>query len=365
MAPSAIGFLLATALLAGDAVDATLSQWEHAREGVSYEQIAGWARDVRAEAIRGDREVFGRVWAIAQNSNQPARSRTVALGVACDFADEEAAQMIVDRLHEYLRAVLPLRGDEATWTDEERVTASNARLITGFIVSDLDILVEKMGDDSAILGFLKDYYVAGVRVGMKDPCIRLISRCEAAQASKRETALAIISAYDQGLVPDAIVELLDAEALPGLRKLVLSQTDPREFHYAAADALSQLGDLEIRPHLETLLTWWDSAFGRSRVQRFIWRIDVQNPPTKLLGYIAGTDWPGYRDNRAWAVRRAYRQGLPAASIRDAILEHAAKGSTREVKVLLPSLKAAGLEFGILQSDDLPDVRMRVRERDRG
>jgi hypothetical protein len=100
---------------------------------------------------------------------------------------------------------------------------------------------------------------------------------------------------------------------------------------------------------------------RARMLNFIWRIEVQHPPQKLLDYIESTEPRKYRDWRPWAVRRALKLNIDPARVREAILTHEQNApSTKMGLAQLIGLKRVGLELGILHENDLPDVVLRDR-----
>jgi hypothetical protein len=90
----------------------------------------------------------------------------------------------------------------------------------------------------------------------------------------------------------------------------------------------------------------------------IWRIEVQHPPSKLVDYIAST---GGWHARAWAVERAVELGVPKEKVRDAVIAHANKITPVGKNGVRPGLfdiKRVALRLGVLQEDDLPDVKLR-------
>ena len=139
-----------------------------------------------------------------------------------------------------------------------------------------------------------------------------------------------------------------------------SSADPDNFHFAAAGALSFLGDQQIAPDLKALKPAFRAKHRNfeGHLMRYLWRIEIQHPPTKLIDYISSTEIGCER--RPWAVRRAVELGVPATRIRQAILAHARQvRPTGEfgIRPGLGTLKKVALEFRVLHPEDLPDVQV--------
>lgn len=105
-------------------------------------------------------------------------------------------------------------------------------------------------------------------------------------------------------------------------------------------------EAEGKPAPEGMIRW------------YIWQIENQHPPIKLLEHIRGGERLA-ADSRVWAVERALDHGIDQGKIRDAILEHA-KAHAAEFPVLrfeLIRLKQRALELGVLNANDLPEIEL--------
>lgn len=92
-------------------------------------------------------------------------------------------------------------------------------------------------------------------------------------------------------------------------------------------------------------------YGGYYVGGYVWQIQAQHPPSKLLEYVKS-------EGREWAIRRALELGLPKSEIREAFLGYAARlraSGNKKDQLHLVSVKHLGLRTGILGPDDLPDV----------
>ena len=97
------------------------------------------------------------------------------------------------------------------------------------------------------------------------------------------------------------------------------------------------------------------------IQWYIWQIEYQHPPTKLLELIRTEEQIGDA-GRVWAIKRALDYGIAKDDIRDAILRFAnepkpsgASGNQRKWE--LGRIKGVAIELGILKIADLPDIEV--------
>ncbi|TVQ32233.1 MAG: hypothetical protein EA376_06165 [Phycisphaeraceae bacterium] len=182
-----------------------------------------------------------------------------------------------------------------------------------------------------------------------------------------------------GSVPTILLPFFSDASLDLLRNLVAtSGNDVAELHFAAASVLAHRGDEAILPVLRRL---YEQAVnlslrtGRSFLRGYILKIELQNPPERLIEYIASTEHATHADLRMWAIHRAVERGFPAEMVREAILQHAAAVESQRV-VLAPDrdrqgmvdwslqqVKAAGVDVGALTPDDLPSIALPERSRE--
>jgi hypothetical protein len=181
--------------------------------------------------------------------------------------------------------------------------------------------------------------------------------------ARRACALTILSKRPaSGVLDESLAVLLDSSCLPMIREFVRASPDARHFHFHAAAALAHFGDLEIIPELRA----WQPKLAEvsknlaGRIDGMIWQIELQHPPEKLLEHIASVGHPAMRE---WAIRRAVELGVSKEDIRRAILAHADKVepvTEKRIKPGLPSIKLVGMDLGVLEPTDLPDVALPER-----
>jgi hypothetical protein len=321
---------------------------------------------VRRSAEAGSSPVLERLMAIGADDAKPLSTQLLAVRTACEAVEPAAAgNLILPSLQAYLEG-------SASWTSD--VTAKSAAadyvaFVYAFAYHCAPRLVQVMTDDTALFEYLKNLYLLRLHsLETHEALVQALLRCEVSSRLRNEAILAFLKSEGKGVlsVPDALLDLLEPSAFPLLREQVRSNTTPQTFDFASAHALSHHGDRDIVGDLESLRKPFretqDPNFrhAESTLLRFLWRIEIQNPPEKLLEYIASGGRPDYRDSReyrSWAVRRAFKRGIDPARVREAILEHARKAATPEERLELPDLKQTGLKLGILDANDLPDVKI--------
>ncbi len=327
-----------------------LARWEHFREEVNESDLQAVAEQVRLHTARGDRRAVQRLTNIARDPQQPLRSRVVAIEIVCEVAStEEDVRVIVEMMRMYLAA---LRVERPTGLHEP------GALLHSFVLSGAAKLIAGTSEHQSLLTFFKDCYLSP-RVGpeARSASAALIVGCKAPLRSRQEAVLDILRRDRPGSAHHVFFSVLDDSVLPELREIVKNGNSPETFNYAAADALSYLGDEEILPELKARREVFGNVHRahRSTLDRFIFRIEMQHPPTNLLAYIGSADFRGDREMRMWAVRRAHELGVEHELIREAILKHARDAATPLERGELPNLKWMGRELGILRENDLPEV----------
>jgi hypothetical protein len=170
-------------------------------------------------------------------------------------------------------------------------------------------------------------------------------------------------------VESGVLALLGPEAVSKLRA-TLHASVTGEVHFGAAAALAHLGDEGTIPDLRAAAQRIELTAPELVVymEWYIWRIQNQHPPEKLVEYIEhnSPDSPQW----VWALQRCTELGLDKARLRVAILECVKALPTTEVyntfakKNVLSRpaariAKAEGLRLGVLARTDLPDVRVRT------
>ncbi len=313
---------------------------------------------VRNEGARGDPLLWQRLKRIVLDEDRPLTVRAETLKIACDKADAEIAEDIMQLVSPWPEQVAPLvdrLGVVANNRDQARVhlmwTAATV------CAQSLEHVIE---NQNTLLSFLTDAVTTVPGPGRERfECYRVIAQNPAPLEMRRETAVKAIAAIPKSkLCPRPLAGLLDDSVLPELRKYVRTSDDPKTFHFGAAAALAELGDQEILPQLEALLPRFRAGYAEEHLLTYIWRIKIQHPPLKLLDYIRSADEEYGARRRIWAIRRAADLGLDQGRIRKAILEYASRDDLSEFarKVGLLQVKEAALELGILKPTDLPDVK---------
>lgn len=337
----------------------TLRRWEREATSVDHQTLLQWSDTVTQGSARGDTDTINGLLNIIRDESQTTDSRAIALSAASRTAGEASVQPIVQLVRDYYEGRM-VSADVDDAAERKRIHSAHSLMIRGFVQNDLEQLLEAADDDTPIFLFLRDYHLDGVVLDMRAKCADLLAKCTVSPDLRRVALLEIVDSHKKrGAPPIAIQDQLDAAAYPRLRELVLQHRDPVEFHYAAAEALSYLGDQEIVAHLERLVPEFQGTHPRhaESLLRFIWRVQVQHPRSNLLDYISSTGPPGHLERRYWAVRRAHKLGVEPERIREAILAHERNATARAYRVEVRLLKQVGTELGILRDGDLPDVKL--------
>ena len=332
-----------------------LTRWEAIRQPRDNQKLDAYAKTVQDLTSKGDVVVTARLMAITQNRSQPTDSRVRALRVACALADSDSAETIVDTLETRIAYRLTPREHESKEKALAEVLAE-LRVTDKFLAASANSLLDKLPDHRRIHSLAIEAYRSGPRLSATNPALKLILGCQVSQEIM-DLKIVEILGRSHAPLPKALVDRISSAALVPLRELVRAHRTPGDFHYGAARALAHLGDEEIKGVFNAMLPAArdHSPNIEASLLNLIWRIEVQHPPADLLEYIAATDHSGYRENREWAVRRAVKLGIEPAAIRDAILAHERNARTTLERLDLPHLKVQGIELGILQASDLPDV----------
>jgi hypothetical protein len=352
-----VGLPLAPTGTGGSILHDALARWQAFDQDVDYQDLLSCAKVVRENATRGDAETFDRLTSIVQTRTHPLVSRLQALEVACEIADEEAARQLLQMMNATLQELREGQKAGQVFGDRE---GAPVKILATFIRRGVAHVTDVMSEQTELLGFLElCYFQRGVHP--KAMTARLIAECGAPRESKQSTILAIIQSGSPGGIPDAWVEIMDEGTLPPLREMVRTQQTQGQFNFTAASMLSKLGDAEIVEDLRAQKAAFEAASPPTpkvrTMAQYLWRIEVQHPPTRLLEYIGSADRCDNCDMRMWAVTRARQLGLGREAIRKAILEHNANAKTRLERSEIPYLKWIGLELGILLDTDLPDVKL--------
>ena len=350
-------------------LDSAIEQLNQLRSGDGAQVLDGCIASIREHMPAGDFAAWRRLRAVLENAEQPVQVQLAVLSLAAEKADERMALDMLDVVRDWIEALSQKNADRIM-SDKDEWRRKTALVYRFLDLLERDLLAKHLGSHPKTLEVLRTIATDA----MVDPqkgaqALELIYGSKATLAQRRAVAEAIVAVRPKAEGHHALLlKLLDRTSLPKLRELVRQSEDPHKFHYGAASALAHLGDVEIRDELKRLsakFTPIERNLG-GILEYFVWQIEVQQTPDKLLGYIASDQHVG-SSRRCWAVRRAVELGVEREKIRAAILEHAANveprahrrenGRTIKFWPGLSTLKKEGLKLGILLPNDLPDVKV--------
>jgi len=339
-----------------------LENWERGRPHADLESCV---KELRAGGRVGDKALWQRLKRVVLDEDIPWEARKAAFLLACEKADDEAAREILG-----LIKIWALQQTGATSAPHCPVSGQESfirtYLIGTFLNKGVNHLEQTLIDQEPLLDVLS--LIGSPRhARAMDPrfwtlAYNALAGNPAPIEQRRERALSIIQEMrNQTDLPGPLLGLLDESSFPSFRTLVRASDDPDTFHFGAAAALAHLGDREILPDLEARRPRFreKSVNIEGYLVWFMWCINIQHPPAKLLRYISGPPEVGVA-RRMWAVRRAVELGIPKEELRQAILKHAEQVKPQgkfKIRHGLTSLKRQGLRLGILTEQDLPDIKV--------
>jgi len=339
-------WLSGLSLLAPSSVslDEALVKLENWRREYTPSELDQWCVIIRQEARVGDGEVGGRLHNVVKSESVPGRVRRAALELAIAKANAHTAEDVVNTL--------------ADWCDPEQAPNQRELAVRGMLI--WTAAVEHRGELERVMSNqepLLKLLVRATKYGSLEMLYGLmtaIAESPAPLSQRQNAALSIIGELkDWTSCPKPLLRLLGPTAIPALREQVRQATSAEDFNLLAASVLAHLGDQEIVPDLQR---WRPALADRAPVYSdvvgsWLWMIDAQHPPTKLLEAIRGK---GGR----WAIERAVELGIEREDIRKVVLEHVEDLQSRGVNNEDPrivDIKAEALEVGVLAPDELPDV----------
>ena len=347
-------------------LESAIERLDQLRSGEGAQVLDECIASIRHHMAVGDFATWRRLRAILEKAERPAQVQLGVLDIAAEKADERIALDLLALARGWVEALSP-EGRLVTAKDKWETKAA---LVYRF----LDLLeggpvAKHLGSHPETLEMLR----AIATDSLVDPqkgaqAIELIYNSKAPLALSRAAAEAIVAARRNAEAQHPLVlKLLDSTSVPKLRELLKQSEDPLKFHLGSAAALAHLGDIEIKDEVKRLSAEFnpiDRNLG-GILEYFVWQIEIQQSTTKLLEYIA-SDRDLALPRRLWAVHRAVELGVAREMIRAALLEHASKveprahrqrtGRTVTFWPGLSTLKKEALELGLLQPDDLPEIR---------
>lgn len=339
---------------------ATLQTEDRSVTKAEQEHAAGV---IRARANLGDRGVWERLKGIIIREEAALSVRQTALRLACEKADGYVASEILSVMYSVARRLDVKRIPEPR-SDHIMALVPEA-LMTEVFLSDGVKHLKDLLDQEGVMQFLVFVASHTHPAGANAPwlAMEVISTGTAPIELRRASAVKVIRQTPRRTAAvTSFLSLLDASSLAELRACVRHPQDPAVFHFHAAATLAESGDEEI---LGDLKTWREKLSAQSPsfvhyIDAYMWKIEIQHPPTRLTEYIAGTD---PRPGRAWAISRAVALGIDKLAVREAILRYAqnvAPQGAYNIRPGLQEMKRVGLDLRILREDDLPDVVLRDR-----
>lgn len=319
-----------------------------------------------AQAALADEIKWSELKVTIQDQGLPLTQRISACHTASKAADAAIAADFLSIAESWSQRLAASRLSIEDMTRDKRIAATS-RLLSSFVTHDLALLEPQIKDKSNLLDFLVEVVTKAFCANeAKDAAVRQIDKSSAPPELKRQALLAIISdasiRKNSELSP-SILEAVDEDMFLALRRSVGDSQDPKTFHFAAAAILAHYGDAATRAELEKLVPKFqeeDRNLG-GILTYYLWQIDVQNPPTRLLDFIAEPSPPEVSvEKRLWAIRRAVELRLEKSKIREAVLKHAnlvQPDKKTGIRRGLSSLKKLCLELKVLEQSDLPDVRV--------
>ncbi len=366
MKTSLMTTFLCAALMAGTAtlveaadVESCLAKLEAAHRGLPGGDLDSCANTIRCGVRRGDVAAGERLLAIAANDDVHVAVRAKGLELACEKANRTLAEEIVALVGKWASEldVRQLRPTEKTASD--KCIAAKSSLLFAFATKCPQSLEGVLGAPEPLLDVLT---VIATRswcsLEAKAASLKAIAENPAPIEVRRQYALRIVDEKRASTqLPHIVLGLLNRDVSPRLREFLRTSEDPETFHFAAAAALAHLGDQETAKELEKLLPRFRErgANAAGILTSYLWQIEIQHPPQRLLQYIgSGTDLAAPQ-RRLWAIRRAVEVNPDKEAIRRAVLAHAEKIQA-DKRPSLTSIKSLAQSLGVLREKDLPDVK---------
>lgn len=371
-----VAVLTPSVAFAAPDVERRLAQLQSIRPGDGGAVLAECIRDLDALPLCSTRDVRARLLNLLANAESPLEVRWEVLRLLIRHADPELARELVGCARSWMTPSGPGAAGPAGSARRRGGGGFMAREVMHQLAG--EPWRSWIGGERASLEFLAS--------SDTHEWLTALAASPAPPEDIREVAVGVVGRGSRGTtqLPRPLIEMLDMAAAPALRRMVLdSESDGGGFHFAALSALADLGDAEFLPELRRM-----AAMARERgepplgytlpgpvfalaLEPYIWRIEVQQESSRLLAFIA-SDAIGPIDDhqRVWAIWTAARRGLSRPAIREAILRHAdavhrlarstgdAAVLRRPVHMQLCGVKAEGVQQGVLDEHDLPEVDVR-------
>ncbi len=345
-------------------VEVVLARWESLGTAADVHSIDECAEGLRRAVGGRDDRVATRLIGIFESETQASHSALAAILLACEVANKESAERIVERFKRSMDIRLEAAEDEVSDGEDRRfVRYREPWVYERFVAKGAEHLLAPLDDHAGLFQYCAQRAKRRTfsrttedLFKVHKDCTRIMAACDVPDRMRATAVvnwLATQRPIGSGRHMWTLLQSLEpAGALPQVRELLRQNTSPRRVSHSALGVLSHLGDEAILPDLEAMLPAWRSAGDsfEKRVLGHIWQIRIQHPPEQLLGFIASTERPPHVFQRGWALRRAFEHGIDARRIRDALLEHARKSPDSPELV---ELRRIGLRHGILEPGEVP------------
>lgn len=332
-------------------------EWRQRASEISAIEARNYSRRIANCGALNDRALIGTLLEIAEFGSASRISRRLALETACSLSAEDAAIDIVRLIQGWVADYKAVRtGGKGLGLH----VYENAALLKDFIRFCASDLMVKMDNQEPLVRLF-------AQMGLSDfdrtsyLRYRLIAECNVPLAKRRQLIVEMIREAPAADVPVFLSELLTEDDLPAIRDLVRPVEDPNRWHYTAGGVLAHLGDGAALPHMKRQrdITAISSLSIARRIDRLIRRIQIQNPPRRLLLQIRMPD-SKKACSPEWLVRRASAQ-LPQDEVRAAVLWYLMNraGATVSSGYLSATIEA-GIEEGVITEHDVKSARIEYK-----
>jgi len=335
-----------------------LFRLEHFDRNATSEDSARCFEVIEAQGAIDDPKLVARLHTMMTNEELPYSVRVMALRTACEKAGDAGARAIIETLHAWSREMFP----KPPPLSAAEVSAKDL-LIQAALLQRLDHLQGALSTQEPLIDWLSFVALRGPGT-LRPAAWKGLADNPGPVELRRKTALQVVAeSSDWTMCFESLLRILGSQSIPALRKIFREASASGEFHHHAGSALAHFGDEDILPDLEAWLPKLaqQHRYAAGYAEGCIWKIKAQHPPSGLLDYVAA-DRPNNveSDRSRWAMQRALELGIPRERVREALLAHArrleASGRVEDRNNLI-FVKFEGLQVGVLEADDLPDIKI--------
>lgn len=327
---------------------------------ITWNQLRGCEADLRRASVGVDYDtVLRRLLDIVSNEARPTEIREYCIHFLVSDADSKNAAAVVQKLRQL--------GNVLTFTNEQREALQSVPRVTAVSKLVASVIRGGLGPLIAVCSDLQRRELMtwiGTMVAdttylsleVKHLALKiLLTDLREPKAAQQDTIVTIIvNASERSQLSRILVEAVDPVIADRLLRVACEWAANGRIHYGCLAAVSHYGSLTARRLVQDLMR---QHTDKKLLHYYAWQIDVQDPPIKLLDYIASADAESV-EKRIWAIHRAVDRAISKEQIRQAILEHSAKLTANQfgIKPGLASIKTSAMELGVLRDGDLPDMK---------